>query len=145
MVDPYSSFMFYVEINGINIAQFSEVNGLQIEIETEPYREGGQNGFEYHFPKGIKYQPLVLKRGITDLDGLWNWYKEVRNGTIVRRMVTIRMYKDPKEMKTKNSKWSWTFQEAYPIKWTGPVLKADSNTVAFESIELVHEGILDSK
>ncbi len=74
--------MFYVEIKGINVAQFSEVNGLQIEIETEPYREGGKNDFIYNFPKGIKYQPLVLKRGITDIDDLWNWYKEVRSGKI---------------------------------------------------------------
>lgn len=135
--------MFYVEIEGINVAQFSEVNGLQIEIETESYREGGNNGFVYNFPKGIKYQPLVLKRGITDVDELWKWYKEVRDGKIARKNVTIRMYKSYKDMKAKDAKWSWTFQKAYPIKWTGPALKADSNTIAFESIELVHQGILD--
>lgn len=140
---PYSSFMFYVEIEGINVAQFSEVNGLQIEIETESYREGGKNDFVYNFPKGIKYQPLVLKRGITDVDELWKWYKEVRDGKIARKNVTIRMYKSYKDMKAKDAKWSWTFQKAYPIKWTGPALKADSNTIAFESIELVHQGILD--
>jgi phage tail-like protein len=135
--------MFYVEIEGINVAQFSEVNGLQIEIETESYREGGKNGFVYNFPKGIKYQPLVLKRGITDVVELWNWYKEVRNGEIAKKNVTIRMFKSPKHMQAKEAKWSWTFQKAYPIKWTGPALKADSNTIAFESIELVHQGILD--
>ncbi len=142
-MDPYSSFMFYVEIEGINVAQFSEVNGLQIEIETESYREGGKNDFVYNFPKGIKYQPLVLKRGITDIDELWKWYKDVRGGKIARKNVTIRMYKTPQDMQSRDAKWSWTLQKAYPIKWTGPVLKADSNTIAFESIELVHEGILD--
>lgn len=140
---PYSSFMFYVEIEGIKVAQFSEVNGLQIEIETESYREGGKNDFVYNFPKGIKYQPLVLKRGITDVDELWNWYKEVRDGKIAKKNVTIRMFKSPKDMQAKDSKWSWTLQKAYPVKWTGPVLKADSSTIAFESIELVHQGILD--
>ncbi len=53
------------------------------------------------------------------------------------------MYKNPIDMKNNDAKWSWTFQKAYPIKWTGPVLKADSNTIAFESIELVHQGILN--
>lgn len=140
--DPYFSFMFYVEIDGINIAQFSEVNGLQIEIEIESYQEGGQNGFVHNFPKGIKYQPLVLKRGITNLDGLWDWYKEVRNGQIVRKNVTVRMYKSSQDI-PKNATWSWIFQKAYPVKWMGPTLKADSSTIAFESIELVHQGILD--
>jgi phage tail-like protein len=145
-VYPYSSFIFYVEIKGINVAQFSEVNGLQIEIETEPYREGGKNDFIYNFPKGIKYQPLVLKRGITDIDELWNWYKDVMKGKIERKDVTIRMYRSYKDMKDNEAKWrSWTFEKAYPIKWTGPALKADSNTIAFESIELVHQGIIDSK
>lgn len=135
--------MFYVEIEGINVAQFSEVNGLQIEIETESYQEGGKNNFVHIFPKGIKYQPLVLKRGITDIDDLWKWYKDVRSGKITRKNVTIRMYKTPQDMQAKNAKWSWTLQKAYPIKWTGPALKADSNAIAFESIELVHQGILD--
>ncbi|HPS89844.1 MAG TPA: phage tail protein [Methanosarcina vacuolata] len=27
------------------------------------------------------------------------------------------------------------------MKWTGPTLKADSNTIAIESIELAHQGI----
>lgn len=138
--------MFYVESEGINVAQFSEVNGLQIEIETESYQEGGKNNFVHIFPKGIKYQPLVLKRGITDNEELWNWYKDVRDGKIDRKNVTIRMYRSYKDMKNNEAKGrSWTFQKAYPIKWTGPALKADSNTIAFESIEFVHQGIVDSK
>ena len=69
---------FVLKLKAINVASFSEVSGLQIEMETESYREGGVNGFVHTFPKGIKYQPLVLKRGITDLAmTLWNWYKDV--------------------------------------------------------------------
>ena len=43
-----------------------------------------------------------------------------------------------------DDKRRWTFQGAYPIKWTGPELKASSSAIAFESIELVHQGIIDS-
>ncbi|HEC98658.1 MAG TPA: phage tail protein, partial [Nitrospirae bacterium] len=38
-------------------------------------------------------------------------------------------------------KWRWNFSDAYPVKWTGPELRADNNTVAFETIELAHHGI----
>jgi phage tail-like protein len=137
-MDPYFSFMFRVEIENIIVANVSEVRGLQIEIETEPYEEGGVNDFVHHFPKKIKYNPLVLKRGIADLNDLWNWYKDARAGKITRKNVAIVLMDS-----SMNDKWRWDFKGAYPVKWVGPELKADSNTIAFESIELVHQGIID--
>ncbi len=133
--DPYPSFRFRVEIESISVASFSEVSGLQIEMETEFYREGGVNGFVHTFPKGIKYQPLVLKRGITDSNDLWNWYKCVMDGIISRKGVTVVLMDSLGKDKKR-----WTFWGAYPIKWTGPELKASSSAIAFESIEMVHQG-----
>lgn len=138
--DPYLSFRFRVEVGNIIVASVSEVSGLQIEIETETYREGGMNDFVHNFPKGVKYQPLILKRGITDLDDLWNWYKDARTGTVTRKDVAVILMDS-----VGNDKRRWNFKGAYPIKWTGPELKASSGTIAFESIELVHQGIVDSK
>jgi phage tail-like protein len=137
--DPYLSFRFRVEVGNIVVANVSEVSGLQIEIEIETYREGGVNDFVHNFPKGVKYQPLILKRGITDLNDLWNWYKDARTGKISRKDVAVVLMDES----TKDERWRWNFKGAYPIKWTGPELKASSNTIAFESIELVHQGILD--
>ena len=37
--------------------------------------------------------------------------------------------------------WRWNFTRAFPVKWTGPDLRAESNTVAFETVELAHGGI----
>ena len=31
---------------------------------------------------------------------------------------------------------------SFPVKWNGPDLKADGNTVAIESVELVHQGLV---
>jgi phage tail-like protein len=36
---------------------------------------------------------------------------------------------------------SWVFQEAFPIKWTGPNLNASSNQIATEQLEIVHAGL----
>jgi phage tail-like protein len=38
--------------------------------------------------------------------------------------------------------WGWTLSDAYPVRWTGPELQADGNTVAMESLELAHEGLV---
>ena len=134
---PYTSFRFRIEIGGITVAQVSEVTGLQIETETEPYEEGGVNDFVHQLPKRTKYQHISLKRGITDRDELWEWYQKVISGKFKRKSGAIVLM----DITGENEKWRWNFHDAYPVKWTGPDLKADSNTVAFETVELVHNGI----
>ena len=135
-VYPYMSFEFRIEIEGIVYAQASEVTGLSMETETEPYEEGGVNDFVHQLPKRTKYQHIVLKRGITDKDEMWNWYKDVVNGKFKRKNGAIILMDV-----IGDDKWRWNFIDAYPVKWTGPELRANSNTVAFESIELAHHGI----
>jgi phage tail-like protein len=132
--DPYMSFKFLVEIDGITVAGFSEVTGLQFETETETYEEGGVNDYVHILPKRTKRQNLILKHGITDKYDLWNWYQDVVKGKFTRRNGSVIL-----QDLDKNIKRRWEFFRAYPVKWTGPELKADSSTVAFESIELVHE------
>lgn len=135
-IDPLMSFRFLVEIDGIVTAHASEVTGLQIETETESYEEGGVNDFVHQLPKRTKYQHITLKRGITDRDELWEWYQQVISGIFRRKSGAIILMDV-----TGEAKWRWNFEEAYPVKWTGPDLKADSNSIAFEAVELAHNGI----
>ncbi|HEY9206922.1 MAG TPA: phage tail protein [Candidatus Methanoperedens sp.] len=132
--DPYMSFKFTVEIDNITVAGFSEVTGLAFETETETVEEGGVNDYVHILPKRTKRQNIVLKHGITDKYDLWNWYQDVVKGIFRRRNGSIVL-----QDLDKNEKRRWNFFRAYPVKWTGPELKADSSTVAFETIELVHE------
>lgn len=134
--DPFQAFNFQAEIEGIVTAGFSECSGLQAEIEALSYSEGGVNGFEHQFWGRTKYPRLVLKRGLTQIDGLWSWYWEVAQGTVQRRNGTIYLL-DPQH----TPRLAWHFIQALPVKWTGPELRADSATVAFESVELVHRGL----
>jgi phage tail-like protein len=134
--DPYLSFRFLVEIGSVIVGGFSEVAGLQTETEVEPISEGGVNDYVHKLPKISKYQNITLKRGITDSDALWKWRQEVVNGKFKRKTVYIILLD-----REGNEKWRWHCVEAYPVKWTASDLKADSNTVAFETIELAHNGI----
>ncbi len=137
---PYTSFRFRIEIGGITVAQVSEVTGLQLETETEPYEEGGVNHFVHQLPKRTKYQNITLKRGITDLDEMWTWYQNVVDGKFDWKNVAIILMDV-----AGNDKLCWNFSQAYPVKWTGPELRANSSTVAFETIELVHHGLIKDK
>jgi len=135
--DPYMSFNFFVEIEGLIVGGFSEVSGLQIESAVEEYKEGGQNEFVHKLPGPARYPSnLVLKRGLTDIESLWSWHQDVVVGKIERRNGTIYLL----DRMGVPAMW-WNFKEAYPVKWSGPELKADSTAVAVETIELVHRGI----
>jgi len=46
-----------VEINGLVVGGFSEVSGLEVEIDVEEYREGGKNEYVHYLPTGAKYPP----------------------------------------------------------------------------------------
>jgi phage tail-like protein len=135
-VDPYQVFNFLIEIEGILAGGFSDCSGLQVETETTDYREGGQNEYVHRFAGPTKYPPLVLKHGLTQIDGLWAWHQDVASGVIERRNGTIYLLS-----KQHIPVMWWDFKEAIPVKWTGPDLKADSGAVAIESVELTHRGL----
>lgn len=134
--NPYRKFRFLVELEGLIVGGFSEVSGLQAKTDVETAEEGGINNYEDKLPKKTKYPNLVLKRGIIDSNEIWKWHQDVVNGKINRKSGCIILLDS-----MGNEKLRWRFTQAYPVKWSGPELKADGNDVAVESLELVHEGI----
>jgi phage tail-like protein len=135
-LDPFQAFNFWVEIEGILVGGFSECSGLQVETEVETYNEGGLNEYSHQFRGRAKFGPLVLKRGITLNDQLWRWHQDVLQGNFERRNGTIYLLHN-----THIPVVWWNFRKAFPSKWTGPELRASSSEVAFESVELLHQGL----
>jgi phage tail-like protein len=136
-LDPYMSFNFLVEVEGLLTGGFMDVSGLESEIQVEQYREGGLNHYVHHLPTRVEYPRLVLSRGLTDIDSLWSWYQDAAKGNVRRKNGTI-MLLDRQHLP---AMW-WNFKDAYPVKWVGPQFSAGSATeVAVERIELVHKGI----
>jgi phage tail-like protein len=135
-IDPALAHSFMVEIEGLFVAGFTEVSGLESRMALETIIEGGQNRYQEQRASGLTFPRLVLKRGITTTDMLWNWHNDVVTGTVVRRNGSVvLMTKDFTEL------WRWNFKDAIPVSWIGPVFRADQSAVAFETIELVHRGI----
>lgn len=144
--DPYVGFLFTVEVSpaslpdggSTRVGGFSDVSGLNFETEVETLRAGGVNHTDITLPGPSKFPSrLVLKRGLADESFFWQWYLGVMAGKIARRQITITI-QDPLDQKRK----SWSFEQACPVKWTGPELRASNSAVGFESIELIHRGLL---
>ncbi|MFC5406956.1 phage tail protein [Cohnella soli] len=130
------AFRFVVELDNMLVAGFSEVFGLETQIEYEEIREGGVNGYVHRLPKGVRNSSIVLKRGLSSSQELWSWYSQATLGKVTRKSGSIILYKqDGSEL------CRWNFFDAYPTKWSGPSLNAASSDVAIETIELAHNGI----
>jgi phage tail-like protein len=138
--DPYLSFRFKISIAGIIEAGFAEFSGLQATTQTEDYVEGGVNTFVHKLPKETTFENLVLKRGLADSKALWQWHRDVILNKFARRDIQILLLKEDLD----GVAHQWSFRQAYPVKWTGPDFKADGNTVAFETLELVHHGYTET-
>jgi phage tail-like protein len=135
--DPYANCRFYVEINGIATAVFTEVSGLQIETTVMEYEEGGHNDFTHRLPGRTKVSNLTLKRGMTKSSDFHKWCMDVMQGTITRRNVSVIVY----DATGKQVIMRWNFDGAYPVKWVGPQFQSTGNAVAIETLELAHRGM----
>lgn len=133
--DPYKTFNYIVEIEGIIVGGFSEVSGMSIETETYPIIEGGMNYFVHKLPKSTKFSDITLKRGITDWN-LYDWYLDTIYGNIIRKSGSIILQDNGKE-----EKMTWYFFDAFPIKWDVSTLSASTSSVATETLVLAHHGL----
>lgn len=137
--DPFFAAKFWIEIQGIAKAFFTECSGLSVETEVMEYAEGGLNDFVHKLPGRTKFSNITLKRGWAETDELWKWYADVIAGKIQPKQVSIILYENKVESPGQE-KARWSLDRAYPVKWQGPEFRSDSNAVAVETLELAHSG-----
>jgi phage tail-like protein len=145
--DPYAAYNFLITLidssssstttqQGAAVAGFSECSGLEVSMQTEDYQEGGNNNTTLKFSKHIAYTNIRLKRGMTTSDDLWQWLNDFIDGNGKRKDGTITL-RDELQQAVK----SWQFTRGLPVKWTGPTLNAAQSQLAFQELEIAHEGL----
>jgi phage tail-like protein len=143
---PLAAFAFSVCIDkgtDPTDAAFREVSGISTEMQIESLAEGGENRFVHQLPKGNKQGKLSLKRGIVAKNSqLVAWCKQVLEGglgdgakaLIVPKQVLVSLLDaDLNPVRT------WTFTNAYPVRWELEALNATKNEVAVERIDLAYQ------
>lgn len=139
-VNPLVSFLFSLEIEGKATGFFTEVSGLGSEHEIIENKLTDENGkpFIQKIPGRLKWQDLTLKRGVTENMDIWDWRKEVEDGDIsdARTNGSVVLFDQEGGEVAR-----WNFERAWPVKVTGPQIKADSNEIAIEELVLTYEFI----
>ncbi|MDB5250062.1 MAG: glycerol acyltransferase [Segetibacter sp.] len=144
---PPAGFHFKVEFVGVDgmgsdtEQRFQEVTGLSFEVETEDFKEGGENRFSYKLPKRIRYPNLVLKRGLLKGTALLNWFKSA-----ISTYFTVVVYDfKPADImitlldESGEAAAIWNVVQAYPLKWSVSDFRSTDNSVVVETIELAYQ------
>jgi phage tail-like protein len=134
--DPYGAYNFLVEIDGLTIAGFSECSGLGAETTVIEYREGSDKGGVRKLPGLTRFTNVTLKRGLSTSRELWQWHRSVVAGTVERRTCRIVVLDEAHAPVAR-----YHLENAWPVKYEGPRLKATGNEVAIETLEIAHEGL----
>jgi phage tail-like protein len=138
-MDPLVGFHFALDLGGTIAGYFTECSGIGSEHEVIEHKVV-ENGKEVvmKIPGRLKWENIVLKRGITDRMDIWDWRKKVEDGKVedARKNGSIQML--DQELKPVAE---WRFERAWPCKVTGPQPKADSNEIGIEELTITHEYI----
>ncbi|MGI5912813.1 MAG: phage tail protein [Syntrophomonadaceae bacterium] len=142
-VDPFRSFRFSVEIDGITEAYFTEVTGIEASYDVIEFRSGELAGVAMKLPGMVHNTTITLKQGVTDNMEIWEWFKGEpgMTGAVERKDVTIKAVDE-----TGGTELAvWTFYDAWPCKYIASDFNASESAVIIESLELAYEGFLRSK
>jgi phage tail-like protein len=138
--DPLVGFHFAVDLQGHVTGYFTECSGLGSETETIEHKVINESSVEVvmKVPGRLKWENIVLKRGITSDMQIWQWRKMVEDGDVngARCDGSIVMFD---QSLTEVARWN--FQNAWPVKVTGPSVKADGNEIGIEELTIAHEYI----
>ncbi|MBI5329704.1 MAG: phage tail protein [Betaproteobacteria bacterium] len=119
---------------------FSEVSGLEASMTPKAHKEGGRNWGEVQLSGPAVFPPVVLKRGVTEIADLWNWFdlttRQANYGLRYTGVIEVFHPEQPDEPVL-----IWTLENALPTKFKGPDLSATASQVAVEELHLVHEGL----
>jgi phage tail-like protein len=131
------SFSAAAQFIGNLVGGFSECSGLGMSMKIEEFNEGGRNGEVLKFGGRTSWTNITLKKGIGAGTALWDWHYSFVEGRGRRRDGVIILLNERRMPAA-----IWQFKRGLPAKYTGPTLNASQSSVAIESIEIAHEGVI---
>lgn len=138
--DSVRSRSFGIEIDGVNIAQFRDVQGISNKIAVIEIRENKPNGQQVirKVPGNSSSGDITLKRGTTADRSLWNWFKEALDGNIqnARKNGSVTLY-DYQHGEVRRYNFTNGWCSALNIS----ALSSPGNDIVIEECVISHEGI----
>jgi phage tail-like protein len=118
---------------------FKGLTGLEINYDVLEYREGGNNDVVHRFPGRMTYPNLVLSWGFCNAETLLKWFMATHDKAQTQE-ITLTVSAAVGD--TTNVR-KFVFADAFPVRWSGPQLMADSHDPETwgETLEIAHSGL----
>jgi phage tail-like protein len=137
---------FLFELDGVEIGVFRSVTGLEVTVQFDEFREGGQNGYVHKVPGRMSWPNLVFRRGITESNAVFDWLAKssgeqfAAGGNKVTRSTgaVVAIGLDGARLR------SWEFIDVFPVRWKGPEFSVDQQIPLEEELEVAHHGFRSS-
>jgi phage tail-like protein len=134
-VNPYLNNRFQVEIDGLATHDFAEVVLPEARTDVVEYREGGDR-IARKVAGAVHVSNLVLRRGITQSNDLFAWWKTVADGQADRRNMSIILL-DQQGQEVKR----WNIFAAWPARYSvAPLVALEGDIALMETLECAVEG-----
>ena len=131
--DHIGNFNFKVEIEGVTVGAFERCEGIDSETEVIEYQDGDDIVLRKR-PGRTFYSNIVLTRGYTNSDELWNWRKTVIDGKVERKSGSIIICGDDG-----SEIMRYNFFEGWPCRWAFGPLDGLGNETLIEILEVAIE------
>ena len=138
----FGQYNFLLEIQGvvsdnkIIVGGFKSVSGMDSETEVISFKQGNDTVVRKK-PGRTTYANIVLERGYTATDDLWQWRKNIEDGKIDRRSGSVIILDQDGQTEVAR----YNFYEGWPCKWNVPDMDSDSSSMAIEKIEIAVEKV----
>jgi phage tail-like protein len=136
--DPFRSYSFTLNIQGVVHGHFTQVSGLQIDIAPIKYREAGNAQIIHHLPGLVDYGLVELRYGLTTSHEMFDWLMTGVKGAVRRKNISVIMLDNAGV----NHVTQWDLGNAWVSRWNGAVLNALTSEVAFESMSLAFDSLV---
>ena len=143
-LDPYKRFKFQVIVDGEIVPGVAYVSALSRQTEIVSFRSGSFLNQLLKAPGLTRFEPIVLKRGITH-DTTFEEWAELAYNPAGDAAMSLKNFRKDMRINLLNQQGSIVLSYMVFRAWVTeyqplPELCADANEVAMETIVLEHEG-----
>jgi phage tail-like protein len=139
-----SASTFVIQVDGIQVATFSELSGINTEVESVEYISTGREGVVYTKQYGKTKPPTVtLKRGLDPQTYMWAWHQMVLRGEPeARKTCSLQLFAAAQSPSSGQPIITYLLENAWPSKLEIGGMKAGATEVVNETVVLHCDQIL---
>lgn len=147
--DPVRNFKFQCTVAGFASAGFQKISGLKETSEVIEYREGTDPITPRKLMGLVKYDNIVLEKGVTASEDFVNWRLDVVNIQQSGNLAPDTLVPDDSVRRDMEIAvvdmhgafgWTWEVFNAWPTVLDTNEMSAEANALLIDKLEIAHEG-----